>query len=72
MAALPTSQAGAPELLLTVTGSVLHGPSVMKVGDHAPSDPSEFPRKFREVFVLRPVESAEGMQPKVSSPNDKS
>lgn len=38
----------------------------MKVGDHAPVDPSEFPRKFREVFVLRPVESAEGMQPKVS------
>lgn len=37
----------------------------MKVGDHPPVDPSEYPRKFREVFVLRPVESAEGMQPKV-------
>ncbi|BEI85936.1 hypothetical protein CcaverHIS002_0602230 [Cutaneotrichosporon cavernicola] len=61
---LPTAASTAPELLLTVTGSVLHGPTVMQFGDHAPSQPSEYPRKFREVFVLRPIESAEGMQPK--------
>ncbi|EKD03162.1 hypothetical protein A1Q2_02611 [Trichosporon asahii var. asahii CBS 8904] len=61
---LKGAQAGAPELLLTVTGSVLHGPSVMKTGDNPNVDPSDMPRKFREVFVLRPVEAAEGMQPK--------
>lgn len=64
--AVEGAQAGAPELLLTVTGSVLHGPSVMKTGDNPNVDPSDMPRKFREVFVLRPVEAAEGMQPKVS------
>lgn len=37
----------------------------MKVGDTAPAEPSEYPRKFREVFVLAPTEAAEGMQPKV-------
>lgn len=37
----------------------------MKVGDKVAVDPSEMPHKFREVFVLRPIESAEGMQPKV-------
>ncbi|RSH78442.1 uncharacterized protein EHS24_002167 [Apiotrichum porosum] len=58
------AQSGAPELLLTVTGSVLHGPSVLKIGDNPTVDPSEYPRKFREVFVLRPVEATEGMQPK--------
>lgn len=52
-------------MLLTVTGSVLHGPAVMRTGDNPNVDPSDLPRKFREVFVLRPVEAAEGMQPKV-------
>lgn len=64
--ASPDSKSLAPELLLTVTGSVLHGPSVMKSGDHAVTVPSEHPRKFREVFVLRPAEAVEGKQPKVS------
>lgn len=45
---------------------MLHGPSVMKTGDNPNVDPADMPRKFREVFVLRPVEAAEGMQPKVS------
>lgn len=44
----------------------MHGPSVMKTGDNPNVDPSDMPRKFREVFVLRPVEAAEGMQPKVA------
>ncbi|CAK9779463.1 NTF2-like protein [Cutaneotrichosporon oleaginosum] len=61
---LPSATATAPELLITITGSVLHGPTVMQYGDHAPTQPSEYPRKYREVFVLRAIESAEGMQPK--------
>ncbi|WOO82709.1 NTF2-related export protein 2 [Vanrija pseudolonga] len=61
---LDPAAGGAPELVLTVTGSVLNGPSVMKSGDAPPVGVSEHPRKFREVFVLKPTESAEGMQPK--------
>lgn len=51
-----------------MTGSVLHGPHVMAGRDHvAKLAPSDHPRKFHEMFMLRAAEQGEGMQPKVSS-----
>lgn len=63
--ALDPASGPAPDLIVTVTGSVLHGPSVMSSGTANPP-PQDLPRKFHEMFMLRAAEQGEGMQPKVS------
>ncbi|KAL7423614.1 hypothetical protein Q5752_001195 [Cryptotrichosporon argae] len=56
-----------PDILVTITGSVLLGPSVFApaaAADKAPSNAAhDMPRKFAEVFVLRAVAGREGLQP---------
>ncbi|GFZ43431.1 hypothetical protein JCM24511_01151 [Saitozyma sp. JCM 24511] len=61
---LDPSSGPAPDLILNVTGSVLHGPSVMSHTDNPNVSPQDHPRKFHEVFMLRAAEQGEGMQPK--------
>ena len=66
--ALDPSGGPAPDLIVNVTGSVLDGPSVMASPDPRPKPeiaPSDHPRKFHEMFLLRAAEQGEGMQPKV-------
>ncbi|KAK8865622.1 hypothetical protein IAR55_000766 [Kwoniella newhampshirensis] len=62
-----------PSLIVNVTGSVLHGPTVLAPPTAASSDkaasnkgeaPRDLPRKFHEMFMLRAIEQGEGMQPK--------
>ena len=51
-----------------MTGSVLHGPSVMSISDSRPNPEiasRDHPRKFHEMFLLRAAEQAERTQPKV-------
>ncbi|ORX34098.1 hypothetical protein BD324DRAFT_162512 [Kockovaella imperatae] len=55
----------APDLIVNITGSVLHGPSVMSHVDTPNLPPQDHPRKFHEMFMLRVAEqTGEGMQPK--------
>jgi hypothetical protein len=63
--ALAPSSGPAPDLIVNVTGSVLHGPTVMKNSDKPSLPPQDHPRKFHEIFVLRAAEQGEGLQPKV-------
>ncbi|WVF70984.1 hypothetical protein IAT40_005780 [Kwoniella sp. CBS 6097] len=65
-----------PSLIINVTGSVLHGPSVLattysssapdRSGNTAKGTEAarDMPRKFHEMFMLKAIEQAEGMQPK--------
>ncbi|WWD18201.1 hypothetical protein CI109_102651 [Kwoniella shandongensis] len=62
-----------PSLIIDVTGSVLHGPTVLAPPTSASNDksasskgeaPRDTPRKFHEMFMLRAIEQGEGMQPK--------
>ncbi|WVR05588.1 hypothetical protein IAU60_002607 [Kwoniella sp. DSM 27419] len=63
-----------PSLIVNVTGSVLHGPTVLappssapdKAGNNAKGGEAarDMPRKFHEMFMLKAMEQAEGMQPK--------
>lgn len=64
-AAPPSS---APDIIVNVTGSVLHGPHVLAGFNDAQAThaPQNHPRKFHEMFMLRAAEQGEGMQPKVS------
>lgn len=64
-AALDPSSGPAPDLMVNVTGSVLHGPSVFTHSDGPQIKPQDHPRKFHEIFLLRAAEQGEGMQPKV-------
>lgn len=63
----PAAAGPAPDILLTVTGSVLHGPSITHSSSNNAREPlpRDKPRKFHELFVLRAAEQGEGMQPKV-------
>lgn len=65
----PSASAGsAPDLIVNVTGSVLHGPHVLTgFGSDQARElaPKDHPRKFHEMFMLRAAEQGEGMQPKV-------
>lgn len=65
--ALDPSAGAAPDLLVNVTGSVLHGPSVHTHSDGPQIRPEDHPRKFHEIFLLRAAEQGEDMQPKVDS-----
>ncbi|KAI9634430.1 uncharacterized protein MKK02DRAFT_37961 [Dioszegia hungarica] len=62
-AAPPSS---APDIIVNVTGSVLHGPHVLAGFNDAQAThaPQNHPRKFHEMFMLRAAEQGEGMQPK--------
>lgn len=64
----PPSVGSAPDLLLDITGSVLHGPSIANYANNDAREPpaKDKPRKFHEMLVLRAAEQGEGMQPKVS------
>ncbi|WVW80456.1 hypothetical protein I302_102438 [Kwoniella bestiolae CBS 10118] len=63
-----------PSLIINVTGSVLHGPTVLAPPSSAPDNRNntangkdatrDMPRKFHEMFMLKAVEQSEGMQPK--------
>ncbi|WRT65976.1 uncharacterized protein IL334_002927 [Kwoniella shivajii] len=62
-----------PSLIINVTGSVLHGPTVLAPPSSAPDSKNnsngkdatrDMPRKFHEMFMLKAVEQSEGMQPK--------
>ncbi|KAK4684187.1 hypothetical protein P7C73_g6009, partial [Tremellales sp. Uapishka_1] len=67
--ALDPSSGPAPDLIITITGSVLHGPTVMVPTDLSKTntlEPRDHPRKFHEMFMLRAAEQGEGVQPKVS------
>ncbi|ORY32191.1 hypothetical protein BCR39DRAFT_524518 [Naematelia encephala] len=66
VAALDPTSGPAPDLIINITGSVLHGPSVAAAYDsRGPNvSPQDMPRKYHEVFILRAAEQEEDMQPK--------
>nr|ODO02642.1 hypothetical protein L204_01381 [Cryptococcus depauperatus CBS 7855] len=55
----------APSLIINVTGSVLHGPTVLRPSSEEPEE-KDMPRKFHEMFMLKVIGQEEGMQPRVS------
>ncbi|ODN84050.1 hypothetical protein L202_00077 [Cryptococcus amylolentus CBS 6039] len=52
-----------PSLVINVTGSVLHGPSVLQPSGDKPAE-KDMPRKFHELFMLKVVGGGEGNQPR--------
>ncbi|WVN85535.1 uncharacterized protein L203_100682 [Cryptococcus depauperatus CBS 7841] len=53
----------APSLIINVTGSVLHGPTVLRPSSEEPEE-KDMPRKFHEMFMLKVIGQEEGMQPR--------